>query len=415
MNPVIEAEHISKLYRKGRLGSDTFKQDLKLWWNRYILKKDNPYFNASESSGDYFWALNDISFQVAEGEILGIIGKNGSGKSTLLKIISKITSPTRGTVRGRGKISSMLEVGTGFSPDLTGRQNIFLSGAILGMTRQDVQSRFDEIVNFSGVEEFIDTPVKRYSSGMYVRLAFSVAAHLNAEIMIIDEVLAVGDAAFQQKCLQKMNEITRTGGRTILFVTHNMPSVREFCSRAIWLDAGNLRAYGTPDDIVKEYMLSLGYLAHAHTWEDPAMAPGNDAARLKAVRMLPKREKHVYDSDEPITIAGEIWCFHNEGKGMRMRTSLITQDGVHVLDAWSEPVPARSIMAFQVSFPTKFFAPISYTVSLSLHCDGEHQPISEFPYVAGFSINSPAGALPNKGIVGSEISCTLTPLLTHAG
>ncbi|MBD0255795.1 MAG: ABC transporter ATP-binding protein, partial [Cytophagales bacterium] len=246
MSVVVRVENVSKQYQLGRIGTQSLRGDLQRWWARRrghedpFAKVDGPANNV----GTDFWALHDVSFDIRRGEAVGIIGKNGAGKSTLLKILSRITLPTSGRVRVRGRIASLLEVGTGFNPDLTGRENIYLNGAILGMSKREVQRKFDEIVSFSGVEKFIDTPVKRYSSGMYVRLAFAVAAHLESEILILDEVLAVGDAEFQKKCLGKMDDVAHKEGRTVLFVSHSMDSVRNLCKSALLLDKGRVPQRG---------------------------------------------------------------------------------------------------------------------------------------------------------------------------
>ncbi len=259
MSTVISIENLWKEYRLGVLGYGTMRKDLQSWWARLRGKEDPnlpvdyPALGGNERT-DRIWALCDVSLDVKDGETLGIIGRNGSGKSTLLKIISRVTAPTRGVVRIRGRVASVLEVGTGFHPELTGRENIFLNSAILGMSISETKGKFDEIVDFSEVERFIDTPVKRYSSGMYVRLAFAVAAHLNSEILIVDEVLAVGDTAFQEKCTRKMDAIRRTG-RTILFVSHNMTSIQNLCDRAILLDKGRLKdVSGDVERLVRDYL-----------------------------------------------------------------------------------------------------------------------------------------------------------------
>ena len=240
---VISVENLSKSYRLGAIGTGTFYGDLKRWWAMQRGKPD-PYLKIGETDygnrdGEMVWALKDVNFRIQQGEAVGIIGRNGAGKSTLLKILSQVTAPTTGSVKARGRIASLLEVGTGFHPELTGRENIFLNGAILGMNNRQIVRKFDEIVDFSGVEQFIDTPVKRYSSGMYVRLAFAVAAHLEPEILIVDEVLAVGDAEFQKKCLGKMSDVTHSG-RTILFVSHNMGMIHSLCNRTVLLQRGNI-------------------------------------------------------------------------------------------------------------------------------------------------------------------------------
>ena len=260
MKPIIEVENISKQYRLGTIGTGTISHDLNRWWHR-VRGMEDPYLkigqvnNRSEkSTDDYVWSLRDISFNVDAGEVLGIIGKNGAGKSTLLKILSKVTAPTTGTIKMRGRVASLLEVGTGFHPELTGRENVFLNGAILGMTKKEIRRKFDEIVDFSGVEKYIDTPVKRYSSGMYVRLAFAVAAHLEPEILIVDEVLAVGDAEFQKKCLGKMKDVSKNEGRTVLFVSHNMAAVKSLCQNSLLLRNGLIDSIGKSEQIVRLYL-----------------------------------------------------------------------------------------------------------------------------------------------------------------
>lgn len=246
MSVILKAEHISKQYRLGLVGTGTLSHDLNRWWHR-IRGQEDPYLKIGETNdrstkgnSDYVWALRDINFEVHEGEVLGIIGKNGAGKSTLLKILSKVTSPTTGSIKTRGRIASLLEVGTGFHGEMTGRENIYLNGAILGMTKAEITSKLAEIISFSGCERYIDTPVKRYSSGMTVRLAFAVAAFLEPEILVVDEVLAVGDAEFQKKAIGKMQDISKTEGRTVLFVSHNMAAVRNLCTRSIVMENGSV-------------------------------------------------------------------------------------------------------------------------------------------------------------------------------
>jgi lipopolysaccharide transport system ATP-binding protein len=258
-NLVVKAENISKQYRLGQVGTGTLTHDLNRFWHK-IRGNEDPYLKigeandrSSKGSSDYVWSLQDINFEIEQGDAVGIIGRNGAGKSTLLKILSKVTKPTTGKIYTRGRIASLLEVGTGFHPEMTGRENVYLNGAILGMTKKEITRKFDEIVDFSGVERYIDTPVKRYSSGMYVRLAFAVAAHLESEILIVDEVLAVGDAEFQKKCLGKMGDVTKGEGRTILFVSHNMTAIKELCNQGILLSQGLLNYQGNIADVVMEY------------------------------------------------------------------------------------------------------------------------------------------------------------------
>ena len=264
---VLKVENVSKQYRLGQVGTGTLSHDFNRWWHQ-IRGKENPYLKIGEANdrstkgnSDYVWALNDINFEVERGEVLGIIGKNGAGKSTLLKLLSKVTAPTTGSIKYNGKIASLLEVGTGFHPDLTGRENIYLNGAILGMTKKEITAQMDAIIDFSGVERYIDTPVKRYSSGMYVRLAFAVAAHLESDILIVDEVLSVGDAEFQKKCMGKMNDISKGQGRTVLFVSHNMAAIQKLCTRAILMERGKVITDGKTDDVISFYLQNVNKAA----------------------------------------------------------------------------------------------------------------------------------------------------------
>ena len=262
MGVVIKAENVSKAYQLGEFSTGTISRDIERWWFRFRGKED-PFLSVGEtndrtvkSKTNVVWSIKDLGFEISEGEAIGIIGRNGAGKSTLLKILSRVTTPTLGSIKVKGRMASLLEVGTGFHPELTGRDNIFLNGSILGMRKKEIQRKFDLIVDFSGVEKFIDTPVKRYSSGMYVRLAFAVAAHLDSEILIIDEVLAVGDAEFQKKCLSKMSEVSKEGGRTVLFVSHNMAAMQNLCNRIIYLDQGHLKLMGQTSDVISAYLRS---------------------------------------------------------------------------------------------------------------------------------------------------------------
>ncbi len=257
----IEFENISKQYRLGLVSTKTLSHDLNRWWQTSILGKEDPYLKigetndrATKGSSDYVWALKDINFKVEQGDVVGIIGKNGAGKSTLLKLLSRVTGPTTGTIRARGRIASLLEVGTGFHGEMTGRENIYLNGAIMGMTKQEIDRKIDEIVDFSGCERYLDTPVKRYSSGMTVRLGFAVAAHLDPEILVVDEVLAVGDAEFQKKAIGKMQDVSRGEGRTVLFVSHNMTAIKSLCKSAVILKNGMLVDHGDVDTLVTHYL-----------------------------------------------------------------------------------------------------------------------------------------------------------------
>jgi lipopolysaccharide transport system ATP-binding protein len=278
MPKAIEFNNISKIYRLGQVSTGTLANDIHRWWTMNIRGKEDPYLTIGETNdratkgeSDYVWALRDIDFKVEQGDVVGIIGKNGAGKSTLLKILSKVTAPTTGTIRARGRIGSLLEVGTGFHPEMTGRENIYMNGAILGMTKAEITKKLDEIVDFSGCERFIDTPVKRYSSGMMVRLGFAVAAHLDPEILVVDEVLAVGDAEFQEKAIGKMQDVSKGDGRTVLFVSHNMTCVRNLCKNGVLLENGQIRIMGPIDRVIGDYLednkIDLGDIADTQTFK----------------------------------------------------------------------------------------------------------------------------------------------------
>ena len=292
-NIVIKAENISKQYRLGTIGTKTLANDFKRWLYS-IQGKEDPFLKIGEANdrsrkgnSEYVWALKDINFDIEQGEVIGIIGKNGAGKSTLLKILSRVTAPTTGQITVNGRMASLLEVGTGFHPELSGRENVFLNGAIMGMTKTEIKKKFDEIVDFSGVERYIDTPVKRYSSGMYVRLAFAVAAHLEPEILIVDEVLAVGDAEFQKKCLGKMKDVSGQG-RTVLFVSHNMGAIQSLCSKSIYLKHGTIQQIGETDKIINYY------LANELKLEDKllfSINPGLPASVKQVLLLNRKNEK----------------------------------------------------------------------------------------------------------------------------
>lgn len=287
---VIKVENVGKQYRLGKVGTGSIISDINRWW-QIARGKEDPYLKigavndrtTKSSEDDVVWAIRNISFEMRRGEVLGIIGKNGAGKSTLLKILSRVTGPTVGNIKIKGRIASLLEVGTGFHPELSGRENIFLNGAILGMTKTEIKSKFDEIVDFSGVERYIDTPVKRYSSGMYVRLAFGVAAHLEPEILIVDEVLAVGDAEFQKKCLGKMKDVSGEG-RTVLFVSHNMGAVKELCTRALYLKNGEVHKIGETNEIIKDYMSNPITISSGNDFlKDNKSRRGNGEVRFTSI------------------------------------------------------------------------------------------------------------------------------------
>lgn len=344
-NPIIKVNNLSKRYRIGARERylsfrDAIVDGITAPVRNLAKLRRLTEFKNSNDEEDVIWALKDVSFEVKEGEVLGIIGRNGAGKSTLLKILSRITEPTSGSIEIHGRVSSLLEVGTGFHPELTGRENIFLNGAILGMRKWEIEKKFDEIVRFSEIEKFIDTPVKRYSSGMYVRLAFAVAAHLEPEILVVDEVLAVGDAQFQKKCLGKMGDVAKEG-RTVLIVSHNMPSIMNLCQRAILLNDGQLVKDGTASEVVQHYMSTARSAGGEVIWSDPAQAPGNDVVRLHAVRILQEgidRPTADVDISKEVLIQIEFW---NLREGTRLYSAIWLRDkmGTEVLSS----VNAKSI------------------------------------------------------------------------
>jgi len=343
MRPIIELENISKRYQLGRIGSTSIRDSLERGWQR--LRGPGPHGRSAR--GD-FWALRDLSFTVERGEMVGLIGENGAGKSTLLKILSRITEPTCGEAMLRGRTASLLEVGTGFHPELSGRENIFLNGAILGMRRSEIRKKFDEIVAFSEVEQFLDTPVKRYSSGMYVRLAFAVAAHLEPEILLVDEVLAVGDAAFQKKCLGKMGDVAREG-RTVLFVSHNMASILALCERVILLKNGTMLGNGPTQEIVRDYLKSA--IAKAVVALDQRSdRKGDGSARLISCKIESLESGHfitsssrmkftlAYQSDRPLTHVRFLVTIYD-----------YTNTGIYLFDSDAvggipETLPARGVV-----------------------------------------------------------------------
>jgi lipopolysaccharide transport system ATP-binding protein len=335
MSTVISVENVSKTYRLGDIGGRMLREDVARWWAKFRGKPDPLLEITGEHHarrlGDQFLALDSVSFEVQQGEVLGIIGRNGAGKSTLLKILSQVTLPSSGQIKIKGRIASLLEVGTGFHPDLSGRENVFLNGAILGMTKAEIRGKFDSIVAFSEIEEFIDTPVKRYSSGMYVRLAFAVAAHLEPEILIVDEVLAVGDASFQKKCLGKMGQVSRDG-RTILFVSHNAAAIKALCSKAILLTNGAVTASGRVSDVAAVYSSGTAATGSTNEWRDPATAPGNENVRMSYVRIIPPEGNETISIDTGALI--EIG-FDNLRKDINLDCTvyLVSGEGVLIFES----------------------------------------------------------------------------------
>jgi lipopolysaccharide transport system ATP-binding protein len=375
--PIIEVRGLSKSYQLGRIGFTSLREEVERTWAR--LTGRTPRTAAS----DTFWALRDVSFDVQPGEVLGLIGRNGAGKSTLLKILAEITDPTAGEVRLRGHIASLLEVGTGFHPELSGRENIFLNGAILGMRRAEIARKFDEIVAFAEIERFLDTPVKRYSSGMYVRLAFAVAAHLEPEILLVDEVLAVGDHAFQQKCLGKMQDVARTEGRTVIFVSHNMAAVAQLCHRAILLESGRVTANGAASAVVSDYLARSASATGEWTG-----APGRAAAAPVALRHArivdaAGQPAAVLPHDSPITI--ELTCAEQISAALwGVRVALFDQQGNELLCSMDrELASARGARPGRVhrltcAFPAFLLRPGVYAVAASIYELAGDEPVATY-------------------------------------
>ena len=374
MSVVIKVENLSKQYRLGQVSTGTLSHDVNRVWQK-ILGNEDPYLKIGEKNdrtskgvSDYVWALKEINFEVKEGDVLGIIGRNGAGKSTLLKILSRTTAPTTGSIKIKGRVASLLEVGTGFHPELSGRENIFLNGAILGMTRREITRKFDEIVDFAGVERYIDTPVKRYSSGMYVRLAFAVAAHLESEILVVDEVLAVGDAEFQKKCMGKMSAMSQKEGRTVLFVSHNIPAVKRLCTSAIYMRNGELNFSGAVQEACSYYFKEIQHTSTLQT--EPNEREGNGKVRLKSLNVL---------SPSPVEIGKSLLLELKLNKAIeksRLIVSFTLRDFDHQMLSYFVSDETRVVMdnssdlmtdLVRINIPHFNFRPGRYTVRIIIH------------------------------------------------
>lgn len=366
---VIRCEALSKQYRLGKVGSKTLHDDINRWVYR-VFGKEDPYLKIGDvndrtvkGSSDYVWALRDISFDVQRGEVLGVVGRNGAGKSTLLKILSRVTAPTTGQVKIKGRIASLLEVGTGFHPELTGLDNIFLNGAILGMNRREIKSKLDAIIDFAGVERYIDTPVKRYSSGMYVRLAFAVAAHLEPDILIVDEVLAVGDAEFQKKCLGKMKDVSEKDGRTVLFVSHNMTAVRKMCPHAIWLSNGYLHAMGETGSVLDRYLASNVEEAYKLDID----YRGNNMCSnefISFTRVYIDRRDELIRVTDALNVCFEFECYLEQAE-LNMSIVVYTREEVCVFNSGSGVIQAKKGTLFaSCHIPANFLNDEYYKVRI---------------------------------------------------
>ncbi len=376
-NLAIKAENISKQYRLGQIGTGTISHDLNRFWSKFRGKED-PYLKigdandrTSKGTSDYVWSLRDINFEVEQGDAVGIIGRNGAGKSTLLKLLSKVTKPTTGGFKVNGRIASLLEVGTGFNPEMTGRENIYLNGSILGMRRHEITRKFDEIVDFSGVERYIDTPVKRYSSGMYVRLAFAVAAHLESEILIVDEVLAVGDAEFQKKCIGKMGDVSKGEGRTVLFVSHNMAAVKSLCNNGIVLNKGIIEHVGEINSCVSLY-LGGGNKGNANTksFDDIAV---KDVFNFKQIAI--KGSESTYEDllleNNSLELTTEIEMLTNEPERYHITYHMYNELGEPIFSFSNKENVAlkKGNNKLKCIFPENFFQSGNYSLSVFIVVD----------------------------------------------
>lgn len=347
----IQAQGLSKRYRVGLQKEHRTLRDTIITAARHPFQRLRRFQGEVVAPEEAFWALNDVSINVKHGEVYGIIGRNGAGKSTLLKILSRITKPTKGEADVFGRVGSLLEVGTGFHPELTGRENIYLNGTMIGMKKAEIDRKFDEIVAFSGIMQFLDTPVKRYSSGMFVRLAFSVAAHLECEILLIDEVLAVGDAGFQKKCLRKMDRVTKED-RTVLFVSHNITAIQGLCSRVLWLEDGRIREEGHVGEVTSNYLKTFMSTLRERVWEDQSIAPGNEQVRLHRVLVRPESgtTSDSISVDTPFVLEFEYWNLEPE-HCLNLSVLLYTIEGVLVLNT----VPTREPEWHGRPFPVGLF------------------------------------------------------------
>jgi lipopolysaccharide transport system ATP-binding protein len=425
METVISVENVGKSYRLGSIGGGTLAGDLNRWWAG-VRRRPDPLMKVGETDygnrqGEMIWALRDLSFEVKRGEIVGVIGRNGAGKSTLLKILSRVTAPTTGQIKVDGRIASLLEVGTGFHPELTGRENIYLNGAILGMDRGEINRKFDEIVEFSEVEKFIDTPVKRYSSGMYVRLAFAVAAHLEPEILLVDEVLAVGDVAFQKKCLGKMGNVAREG-RTILFVSHNMAAILELCPDAILLDGGRVVGQGSSTVMTQQYLklirekIDVSFDLKEIERSKSYHLRGN--ARLLSCKPVLLGEQGSWNIDfgQPIEFEIEFEA-KRAFESLELGIGIFAATGFEICSVVSsDDMPWNTIhpgvYKTKVSFPDLRLLPGSYKIGMGLRSNEDFEDY--LPELAYFDIilskqSTELRTRYRKGVIAPRISISLSP------
>lgn len=402
MSIAIRAENISKAYQLGEIGTGTLSRDLERWFSR-VRGKEDPFLRIGETndrttkgSSDVVWSLKDINFEIEQGDAVGIIGRNGAGKSTLLKVLSRVTSPTSGRITGKGRIASLLEVGTGFHPELTGRENIYLNGAILGMRKREINRKFDEIVEFAGVERYIDTPVKRYSSGMYVRLAFAVAAHLESEILIIDEVLAVGDAEFQKKCLGKMDNISKKQGKTILFVSHNMQSINQLCKSGILLVNGSVKESGKINKVIENYLQSeIQTRSEIDLNKVRVKKIGNRKVEFQKAELRKSansRSTNIFSMGDAIHLVFSIKFNNPNERNVKTAVELRTEDGIKIANmididsGFQVNYSDKQIETYSIILSNNILYPGKYYISLYA---GDMSSIETYEYLEdclGFEI-----------------------------
>lgn len=420
---IISVEELSKRYtiqhwsNRNEGFRHVLEEKLTAPFRRLFGKNGSEGDSANRESNEEFWALKNVSFEVKRGEVVGIIGRNGAGKSTLLKILSRITEPTEGRIRLRGRVASLLEVGTGFHPELTGRENIFLNGAILGMSKAEIKRKFDEIVAFSEVERFLDTPVKRYSSGMYVRLAFAVAAHLEPEILIVDEVLAVGDGEFQKKCLGKMESVSRNEGRTVLFVSHQIAAVTRLCQKALWLDAGKVENYGPVDLTCSKYLASGSLATARRIWKEGDNAPGNEWVRLECAEAHVNGEPADHVDIQSAVDIRVTYRVLKSGKVLIPNVHFYADDGTLIFishdwySGWrTKPKPSGQ---YQTTFtvPKNFFSEGRITVKIAI---STYQPFEVHfvePEALAFTVVEAASGETSRGDFAGHLPGIIRPLI----
>lgn len=391
MSTAIEFNNVSKQYRLGLVSTKTLSHDLNRWWQTAVLHKEDPYLKIGSvndrtkaADSEYVWALKDIDFKVEQGDVVGIIGKNGAGKSTLLKLLSRVTTPTTGTIRARGRIGSLLEVGTGFHPEMTGRENIYMNGAILGMTKPEISKKLDEIIDFSGCERYIDTPVKRYSSGMTVRLGFAVAAFLEPEILVVDEVLAVGDAEFQKKAIGKMQDVSQGDGRTVLFVSHNMGSVRKLCNNCIVLKNGSVDFVGTAEECIDYYVGSNLSELYGNTVISEKHHMGYVMREMEYLNVCMLNDCHNVSNEEPLHFVMRIR--RNNDKITQCQFGIVIRDHtdtvVGAMYSKMVPLPKNTEqMEVEIEFPNHQLAKGRYTLNFNISYNDYTSAIHDYDVV----------------------------------